>query len=78
MIYWGESKRGPNKFGLERVTVPGSNLFVLDDYSKKGLKSHPEPSIGAQQKIILRELITYDIIVLLNQLKSRLGLRSIT
>lgn len=58
----------------ERETVLSSNLFGLDDYIKEYLKDHPELPFGSQLYIILRELITSDIIVQLNELKNHLSI----
>ena len=63
-------------YNIERVTVLSSNLFSLDDYIKEYLESHPELSIGTQLKIILRELLTHDIIVQLREFMSYMGIVS--
>ena len=60
----------------ELVTVTGSNLFGLDDYIKEYLESHPELPIDAQLKIILRELLTRDIIVQLREFMVHMGIVS--
>ena len=61
---------------MERVTIRCSNLFSLDDYIKEYLEGHPELPIGAQLKIILRELLTRDIIVQLKEFMSYMGVVS--
>jgi hypothetical protein len=68
---------------LERVTTLCSNLpaspaggFCPDDYVKEYLESHPELPIGAQIKIILRELLTRNIIVQLKEFMSHMGIVS--
>lgn len=61
---------------LELVTVLSSNLFGLDDYIKEYLESHPNLPIGTQLKIILRELITDDLILQLKALKVYLDIPS--
>jgi len=63
------------EFG-ELVTVLCSNLFEHDDYIKGYLESHPKMPIGTQLKIILRELLTYDIIVQLKEFMSYTGIIS--
>ena len=69
----------------ERETVIGSNpstslmvfdLFSLDKYIKEYLASYPELSIGVQLKIILRELLTRDLILQLREFMSYLGITS--
>jgi len=60
----------------ERVTMRCSNLFSLDDYIKEYLESHPELSIDTQLKIILRELLTRNIIVQLQEFMSHVGIVS--
>lgn len=61
---------------MERETVISSNLFGLDDYIKEYLKSHPNLPIGTQLKIILRDLITDDLILQLNELMGHMGIVS--
>jgi len=61
---------------MERVTIRCSNLFSLDDYIKEYLINNPELPIGTQLKIILRELLTHDIIVQLQEFMSRMGIIS--
>ena len=61
---------------MELETVLRSNLFSLDDYIKEYLESHPELPIGTQLKIILRELLTHDIIVQLKKFMSHMGIVS--
>lgn len=61
---------------LEGVTILTSNLFSLDDYIKEYLESHPKLPIGTQLKIILRELLTHDIIVQLQEFMSHMGIVS--
>jgi hypothetical protein len=51
-------------------------MFSLDDYIKEYLKTHPELSVGAQLKIILRELLTHDIIVQLQKLMNYMDIIS--
>lgn len=60
----------------ERVTINCSNPFGLDQYIKEYLESHPELPIDAQLKIILRELLTREIIVQLQELMSHMGIVS--
>ncbi|MBI2327510.1 hypothetical protein HYU92_04285 [Candidatus Curtissbacteria bacterium] len=72
---------GPTTFRLacqiiELVTVIGSNHFSLGDYIKQDLESHQNLPIGIQLIIVLRELITYDLILQLNALKSHVGIKS--
>jgi len=62
----------------ELVTVISSNLFGLDDYIKEYLESCPNLSIGTQLKIILRELITDDLILQLNELMNHMGIITFT
>lgn len=62
---------------LELETVLSSNLFGLDDYIKEYLESRSELPIGTQLKIILRELLTHDIIVQLKEFNLHLGIKNI-
>ncbi len=57
---------------MELVTVISSNLFSLDEYIKIYLLEHPELSLGSQLYIILRELITSDLILQLTEFKNHL------
>lgn len=57
------------------MTVLSSNLFGLDDYIKEYLESHPNLPIGTQLKIIIRELITDDLVLQLNVLKDHLQIK---
>jgi len=57
---------------LELVTLTDPNLFSLDEHIKEHLKSNPELSTGAQLKIILYKLITYEISVQLKEIMSHM------
>jgi len=72
------------KMKMERVTINCSNLlrssklclFGLDDYIKEYLQTHPELSFGSQLYIILRELITSDLILQLKEFMIHTGILS--
>jgi len=76
LITWGKGNEVCFHSHLERVTIHCSNLFSLDDYIKEYLQSHPELPIGTQLKIILRELLTHDIIVQLKEFMGYMGIVS--
>jgi hypothetical protein len=59
---------------LELGTVLSSNLFGLDGYIKKYLQTHPELSFGSQLYIVLRELITSDLILQLKEFMSHMDI----
>lgn len=61
---------------MERVTIHCSNLFGLDDYIKQYLLEHPDITFGTQLKIILKKLITDDLILQINALKKYLNINS--
>jgi hypothetical protein len=63
-------------FGLELVTVTGSNLFILDDDIRSYLLEHPDISFSTAIKFILRYYTTPELILELNQLKDRLSVKS--
>ena len=62
------------KVSYERLTIRCSNLLSLAKYIKEYLKSHPKLPVGTRIKIILRSLITSDLILQLKELKSHMGI----
>ena len=67
------SRRGSNLLASRSL---GEGWFRLDGHIKEYLEDHPELPINAQLKIILHELITYDISVQLKELMNHMGVVS--